>query len=497
MGDTDDNGDVPHGNGAHIMDFGTSGLRGRVEDMTDAACARWTGAFLAHLEAGGAAPGPMLIGRDLRPSSPRIAAACAGAAVAAGWTAVDCGAIPTPALALEALRRGAPAAMVTGSHIPFDRNGIKFYGPAGEIAKTDEAGIRAAHDAAPARAPAPARPGGGTRTETAAAARWLARALDAFPAGNLAGRRIGVHQHSAVGRDLLVEALERAGVAVVPLGRSEAFIPIDTEAIEPAHAAQLAAWAAEHALDAVVSTDGDGDRPLVADEAGHALRGDALGVLVARALGADAVATPVSSTTALERSGWFVRVARTRIGSPFVIEAMAGLAADGARLPVGFEANGGFLTGADAAGPSGAPLAALPTRDALLPILAALHLAGDGPVSALRDLLPARATASDRIKETPPEMTGPLLERLAGDAAARAAFVAPLGLGDPTTTDLTDGVRMTFADGRILHLRRSGNAPEMRGYAEAETQAQAEALAAKGLRLARAQLFPAGNGETA
>jgi len=470
------------------MDFGTSGLRGRVDDMSDAACARWTGAFLAHLEDGGAEPGPLLIGRDLRPSSPRIAAACAAAAVAAGWTALDCGAVPTPALALEALRRAAPAAMVTGSHIPFDRNGIKFYGPRGEIAKADEAGIRAAHDAGRA----PARPRGAVRTDTDAANRYLDRALGAIPAESLAGRRIGVHQHSAVGRDLVVEAIRRAGAEVTLLGRSETFVPIDTEAIEPAHAAELRAWAAAYRLDAVVSTDGDGDRPLVADETGTALRGDTLGVLVARALGADAVATPISSTTALERSGWFEHVVRTRIGSPFVIEAMSTLVTAGARLPVGFEANGGFLTGADAAGPSGVTLTALPTRDALLPILTALHMAGDSPLSALRDRLPARVTASDRIQETPPALTGPFLERLAGDAEARATFVAPLGLGVPAAVDLIDGVRMRFADGRILHLRRSGNAPEMRGYAEAETAVAAGALAAEGLRLARAALFPEG-----
>ena len=34
--------------------------------------------------------------------------------------------------------------MVTGSHIPFDRNGIKFYTAQGEILKADESGIRAA-----------------------------------------------------------------------------------------------------------------------------------------------------------------------------------------------------------------------------------------------------------------------------------------------------------------------------------------------------------------
>ncbi len=58
----------------------------------------------------------MVIGRDLRASSPEIAATVAEAAAAAsGFAAVDCGALPTPALALEAMRRGACAVMVTAA----------------------------------------------------------------------------------------------------------------------------------------------------------------------------------------------------------------------------------------------------------------------------------------------------------------------------------------------------------------------------------------------
>jgi phosphomannomutase len=52
--------------------------------------------------------------------------------------------LPTPALALAAMTESASAIMVTGSHIPDDRNGLKFYTLAGEITKADEAGILAA-----------------------------------------------------------------------------------------------------------------------------------------------------------------------------------------------------------------------------------------------------------------------------------------------------------------------------------------------------------------
>lgn len=55
----------------------------------------------------------------------------------------------------------------------------------------------------------------------------------------------------------------------MPLGRSESFIPVDTEAVSAETIRLMKAWAPEHGLDAIVSADGDGDRPLVADETGE------------------------------------------------------------------------------------------------------------------------------------------------------------------------------------------------------------------------------------
>ncbi len=245
---------------------------------------------------------------------------------------------------------------------------------------------------------------------------------------------------------------------------------------------------AEHGLDALVSTDGDGDRPLVADETGAVLRGDSLGALTARALGADAVATPINASTALERSGWVARILRTRIGSPFVIEGIEALAAAGARLPVGYEANGGFLLGGTAVGPGGRTLAPLPTRDAMVPMVALLAAAADEGIalSALAARLPTRITASDRLQEIPRAKAQPLLDDLATDPAAREQLLA--GIGNVTGIDTLDGVRLTLASGDIVHLRMSGNAPELRCYAEAADAARAESLVATLLSRAAAAL---------
>lgn len=87
----------------------------------------------------GAKPGRVVLGHDLRPSSPRIPQACAAAIVDFGAKVVYAGAQATPALAYFAQRSGA--VVVTGSYIPFDRNGIKFYRAEGDISKADEVAI--------------------------------------------------------------------------------------------------------------------------------------------------------------------------------------------------------------------------------------------------------------------------------------------------------------------------------------------------------------------
>ena len=270
--------------------FGTSGLRGLVTAMTPDLIMAHVQAFLASCDTGVA----LYVGRDLRPSSARIAGDVAAAARAAGVDVVDCGEVPTPALALAADAVGAGAVMVTGSHIPADRNGLKFYTPQGEITKADEAAIvaRLAEGAPPV-----SQGGGGFRTDSDVASRFAARYIDAFGPGALAGWRIGLYAHSSVGRDCLAGILTALGAEVQELGRSEDFIPVDTEAVDDATRAQIRDWVHQHGLHALVSMDGDADRPLLADEQGDIVPGDVMGQITAEALGAAVVVTPVSSNS--------------------------------------------------------------------------------------------------------------------------------------------------------------------------------------------------------
>ena len=462
--------------------FGTSGVRGLVEELDDATCFAYTSAFLTHLKTSqGLKPGMSVwVGMDLRPSSPRMAAACLAAIAHVGCRPKFCGVIPTPALAHSALTDKAPAVMITGSHIPFDRNGIKFYRASGEMLKEDEEPTVNSNADFPEMRfqngklyPEFNLPPSDLHAE----ASWRSRYLSGFE-GMLDDMVIGHYQHSAAGRDLLSKILQELGARVVPLDRSDVFVPIDTEAVSAADQRQARRWTEEHGLDALISTDGDGDRPLLGDEHGNYFRGDTLGILAAKALQATHVVTPVSSNGALEKTAWFQDVLRTKIGSPHVIAAMQSVASEreGSTV-VGFEANGGFLIQTPLKSPwNDAPMSALPTRDSVLPVLAVIALARRMklPLSQLYGLLPNRVTASDRLVDTPRERSLDLIEKLKNDPQ-KAANLNTQG-AQMVHSDETDGWRMTFSNDDVVHIRPSGNAPELRIYVESDSNEAAAML---------------------
>ncbi|HEY0274978.1 MAG TPA: phosphomannomutase [Paenirhodobacter sp.] len=449
--------------------FGTSGLRGLVVELTPELVADYTRAFIRSCPTGGT----VMVGQDYRPSSPDIAAVVLHTIAAEGLRAIDLGALPTPALALASMSADAAAIMVTGSHIPADRNGLKFYIPSGEIAKHHETAILGALG----RLPGIATPGP-IESRTDAGAAYIARYTAAFGATALTGLRIGVYEHSSVARETLKHILTALGATVVALGRSDVFIPVDTEAVDPETRALFRGWCAEHRLDALVSTDGDADRPMLTDATGEVIPGDILGALTSRALAARVLCVPVSANSMIRHMTGFDRIVATKIGSPFVIAAMeAQLTADPQAAVIGYEPNGGYLLGFTAQGPTGT-LAPLMTRDCVLPIVAPLAVAkaAGQSVADLVAGLPPRFTAADRLTEIPTENALSFIAELKDAPTPRDAFFA--ATGKITAVDLTDGLRLSFADGTVVHLRPSGNAPEFRCYVEADSkQAATDVLA--------------------
>jgi phosphomannomutase len=190
-----------------------------------------------------------------------------------------------------------------------------------------------------------------------------------------------------------------------------------------------------------------------------------------------------------------------------------------------WEANGGFLTGSDWT-MNGNSLAALPTRDAFLPAVAAILLAGREGLSLsalIAEKLPSRSTNAGVIDNTSrgcekytasmgkqiiatfspadPDLsqvdyspsaitvtkgleTSPVsselgIELLEIKEVIGKYFSAECGFSEIESVNFIDGIRIGFADGNIAHMRPSGNAPEFRIYAEADTLAEAMEIVEK------------------
>ena len=538
------------------LQFGTSGRRGLVADLTQLEVYINVLAELEYLqslpaEGGGVARGDEFsLAYDLRPSSTafvpgemrrgEICQAVVRGLRDAGMRPLNLGAIPTPALACFAFSRNQGSIMVTGSHIPFDRNGYKLNTSRGELLKEHEDPI--GRTVRRIRDEIYGRPFGESPFDESgmfkdghcdlppghdeARASYVRRYLTFFHGCSLAGKRIVVYQHSAVGRDLLVEILRGFGAEAIPAGRSDTFVPIDTENIGDAQLAMIQDLADQvarnsGAVDAVVSMDGDSDRPLLVGierEKGRArfFGGDLVGMVTAQFLGADSVVLPISCNDAVDRSDLAaVLEAKTRIGSPYVIAGMQAARDKGRKAVCGWEANGGFLTGSDIHR-QGQVLQALPTRDAVLPLLCCLFQCVEKKVglvelfeslpkryskagllrpiansigrrvvgayspgdAAIRDVVFAGETVDAFGQDGTGVALPPEAKRELGAIRAKLEtfFSAAAGFGPITRLNYTDGVRVLFGNGDIAHFRPSGNADEFRIYAVADSPERASTI---------------------
>jgi len=460
--------------------FGTSGIRGLVKNLTPELCFAFVQAFLQEVCPNA---NKVAVGIDLRPSSPEIAKSCLAAIESFGAQTIYCGALPTPALAFYAMQNNMPAVMITGSHIPFDRNGIKFYRPDGEISKADETSIMngeffISENVSAKMAQLPS-------VNHSPIELFKKRYTSLFPEQMLQGKHIGVYEHSSVARDVIKDLLAHFGADVISLERTDIFVPIDTEAVSEEDKQKGLGWARDYKLDAIISTDGDGDRPLIANEKGEWLRGDILGVLCADYLQASHVAAPVNVNTVLELQDPNRQVLRTKIGSPHVIAGMEALLLEtpNARI-VGYEANGGFLVGSDFQ-VNKETLYALPTRDSILPALIVLAMSNAQKISIsqLTNEYPKRYTASDRVQNTPTEVSHQLITELKNSKTKQAELMSSITQEgeklEVISIDETDGLRMILSNGDIVHLRPSGNAPELRCYVESLDQYKSDCIVRK------------------
>ncbi|MBD3295808.1 MAG: hypothetical protein GF392_00385 [Candidatus Omnitrophica bacterium] len=526
--------------------FGTSGLRDTADKLTDMEVYINVRGFMRFLrECGEAAPpDPVAVGGDLRSSTPRIIAAVARAIRDEGMEPDPVGDVPSPTLAYYAMKKGIPSIMVTGSHIPdvtpdnpYGRNGIKFTKKSGEVLKRDESAILA--NVKKARMEEYGKEhaesifsGDGSFREKQpvpeavsreeAVRMYIRRYTEAFGPNALAGEKVAVYQHSAVGREIVARLFEELGAVVERIGSSDEFVPVDTEKISEETTRVLEEAARRYAPRAVISFDGDTDRPILADENGRFLPGDKLGALVSLFLKPDFAAIPVSANPAvidaLKAAG--IEVEQTKIGSPYVIKAMNDkLEKDPDARVAAWESNGGYLLGSDWTMESG-HLDRLPTRDAVLPLLASILLAvrsGKELSALIEEQLPPFATAANVVDVSYPGMSdytpavgkaivamfspsdpsvisatfnAGSVEHVEGGAADEKElldirnrlgkyFTPERGFGLITRVNFLDGIRITFdreGQKEVYHMRPSGNAPEFRSYTAASEEERAVQL---------------------
>ena len=91
------------------------------------------------------------------------------------------------------------------------------------------------------------------------------------------------------------------------------------------------------------------------------------------------------------------------------------------------------------------------------------------------DALPARYTASDRLKDFPTAVSQARIKALSSSTRDIEQAFGQL-CGTVSRTDTTDGLRISFENDEIIHLRPSGNAPELRCYNEAGSPERAREL---------------------
>ena len=134
-------------NGSDIRGVALEGIEGEHVNLTPAVIETIAKAFVAWLrKTSGVGTPTIAVGTDCRLSGNDIKAAFVKGAVEVGANVVDCGLASTPAMFMTTINeqtKATASVMVTASHLPFNRNGLKFFTPKGGLDSKDIATILA------------------------------------------------------------------------------------------------------------------------------------------------------------------------------------------------------------------------------------------------------------------------------------------------------------------------------------------------------------------
>ena len=444
--------------------FGSSGVRGTVgEAITPTFVGQVARA--AGSEWFGAGSRTVAIARDTRRTGEMLADAAAAELAAVGTDVRRLGVVPTPGAQAYCAHEGVPALMITASHNPPRYNGVKLIGADGHELS------REALERIEARLLRSDRDGSGSsvawdrvgRAEWVddARRRYVEELLSAVDREAIAAADLTVALDPGHGAGSVTspEFLRELGCEVVtvnaqPDGR---FPGRDPEPVED-NLSELGELVRAAAADVGVAHDGDADRAIFFDERGEFLDGDAVLAALAAAV-LEPGDTTVSGVNVSQRLVDVAEVAGadlelTPIGSTYIVTRILELTAEGRRIPVAGEGNGGVLF----------PLYR-PARDGAYTAARFLELLADRPASEV--VAPYDEYENVRINLSYEE-----------SSTRRAMLEAVEAHADDADAEVTtiDGYRLDYGDAWVL-ARPSGTEPLVRVYAEARSRDRATELA--------------------
>ncbi|MET7556791.1 phosphomannomutase/phosphoglucomutase [Streptomyces albidoflavus] len=446
-------------------------VRGVVPDQWDEHLSALFGAAFAQVTAVPAGSGAIVVGHDMRPSSPGLSHAFARGAAEQGLDVVEIGLCSTDQLYYASGALDLPGAMFTASHNPAQYNGIKLCragaAPVGQ--DTGLADIRALVESwldDPASAPAPAAtPGTLSRRDTLDDYAAYLRSL--VDVSGIRPLKVVVDAGNGMGGHTVPTVLGDLPLTVVPLyfELDGTFPNHEANPLDPKNLVDLQARVRAEDADLGLAFDGDADRCFVVDERGEPVSPSAVTALVA----ARELARNGGHGTVIHNliTSWSVpevvrehggTPARTRVGHSFIKAEMA-------------------ATGAIFGGEHSAHYYFRDFWNADTGMLAALHvLAALGGQPAPFSTLVAeydRYPASGEINST-------VTDQQATTARVRAAY----GDHPAATTDTLDGLTVTTPDW-WFNLRPSNTEPLLRLNVEARDRQTLERLTTEVLELVR------------
>ncbi|MGH3772134.1 MAG: phosphomannomutase/phosphoglucomutase [Pseudonocardiaceae bacterium] len=442
-------------------------IRGIVGEQLGSAVVHDIGAVFADfvVDSGGSAgPRAVVVGHDMRDSSPGLAAAFAHGVTNRGLDVISIGLASTDMLYFSSGRLGLPGAMFTASHNPARYNGIKLCragaAPIGQDSGLEEIRVAVERGIGPG-------PGGGVVTERGMLADYAEYLRSLVDLSGIRPLRVVVDAGNGMGGYTVPAVVEGLPLHVIPLffELDGTFPNHEANPLDPANLVDLQAAVREHGADLGLALDGDADRCFVIDERGDPVSPSAITALVAtRELttepGAAVIYNLITSRAVpeivIEHGG---RPVRTRVGHSFIKQRMA-------------------ETGAIFGGEHSAHYYFRSFWRADSGMLAALHvLAALGqqqrPASALLAEF-SRYAASGEINSTVADQRGRM-------AAVRERFAAR----EAVELDELDGLTVRCPDGSWFNLRPSNTEPLLRLNVEARDSTAVEALRDEVLALVR------------